>query len=193
MPRIKAATVAEHRARQRAALLHAARDLLLDGGYAALTFAALAERTGLARPTVYSYFRTRDDVVVALCEVELPQVAAEIDAAVRQAGTPRDRLAGFVRAQLRAAQQRRHRIAHALIDAPLPEPARRRIITLHRELMPSAVPLLEDLGHPDPGLAAALVQGMINAAVSAMDAGAQPGQVAGVAVRAVLDGLGGPY
>ena len=194
MPRINAATVAEHRARQRAALLNAARELLLDGGYSGLSFGALAKRTGLARPTVYSYFRTRDDVVLALCEAELPQVAADTDRAVRRASTPRDRLAAFVRAQLRAAQpgERGHRVAHALVDAPLPEQTRQRIIALHRELMPDPVPLLEDLGHPHPILAAALLQGLIHAAVAAVDAGESVRRVSQLTVRAALDGLGQP-
>src|SRR5687767_12356556 len=111
MPKISAATVAEHRARQRDALLSAARELLLQGGYPALSFAALAARTGLARPTVYSYFGSKDDIVVALCENELPLVATDIERAVARARTPRDRLAAFVRAQLRAAQDRRYPIA----------------------------------------------------------------------------------
>src|SRR5512142_1403773 len=103
MPKINAATVAEHRAQQRDALLAAARDLLLDGGYDALSFGALAEHTGLARPTVYAYFRTKDDVLVALCETELPKVAVEITRAMAQAATPRDRVAAFVEVQLRAS------------------------------------------------------------------------------------------
>jgi AcrR family transcriptional regulator len=194
MPRINAATVAEHRARQHAALLDAARGLLLDGGYLALTFGALAERTGLARPTVYSYFRTRDDVVVAVCEAELPLVAADTERAVRRAATPRDRLAAFVRAQLRAARpgEPGRRIAHALVDAPLPEQTRQRIMALHRELMPDPVPLLADLGHPYPGLAATLLQGLINAAVTALDAGEPLRRVTRATVRAALDGLGPP-
>jgi AcrR family transcriptional regulator len=192
MPKIDAATVAEHRARQRDALLGAARDLLLDGGYAALSFGALASRAGLARSTVYSYFRTRDDVVLALCEAELPLVAADTDRAVRQATTPRDRIAAFVRAQLRAAQQRRYRIAHALVNAPLSEETRQRIIALHRELMPSAVSLFTDLGHLHPVLAAALLQGLINSAVAAIDAGEPPRRVSRVTIAAALDGLGHP-
>jgi AcrR family transcriptional regulator len=190
MPKINAATVAEHRAHQRGALLDAARELLLDGGYAALSFGALAKSTGLARPTVYSYFRTRDDIVVALCEVELPLVGAETDRAVERAGTPRDRLAAYVRAQLRAAQQGRYRLAHAQVDAPLSDEARQRILALHREMMPSAVPLLTELGHPRPALAARLLQGLINGAVTAMDAGEPPRRVTQLTVQAVLDGLG---
>jgi AcrR family transcriptional regulator len=191
MPKIAAATVAEHHDRRRGALLDAARELLLSGGYAALSFAELAQRTGMARPTVYSYFRSKDDVVVALCEVELPLAGADTDAAVARAGTPRDRLAAFVRAQLRAARDGRYRLAHTLVDASLSARARRQIMDLHRELMPSAVPLLTQLGHPHPVLAAALVQSMVNAAVLATDAGEPPARVQRVTLAAVLDGVGG--
>lgn len=190
MPKINAATLAEHRAQQRAALLDAARDLLLEGGYGALSFSALAQRTGLARPTVYTYFRTKDEVVVALCEAELPLVAAEIDAAVRRATTPRERIIAFIRAQLRAARQRR--IAHAVVNAPMSQEARERIVRLHHDLVPSAAPLFADLGHPHPELAARLLQGLINTAVTAMDAGEPPGRVTRVTIAAALDGLGAP-
>ncbi|SDQ64814.1 TetR/AcrR family transcriptional regulator [Thermostaphylospora chromogena] len=189
MPKINAATVAEHRARQQDALLAAARDLLFDGGYPALTFDALAKRTGLARPTVYSYFRTKDEVVIALCEAELPLVGADIEKALRRAATPRDRIAAYARAQLRAARRRRYRLAHALANAPLPAETRRRIVTLHRELVPSAAPLFTELGHPDPELAATLLQGLINAAVTAMDAGAPPDRVVESTIAAALNGL----
>jgi AcrR family transcriptional regulator len=192
MPKITAATVAEHRALQHDALLAAARDLLLEGGYSALSFAALGARTGLARPTVYSYFGTRDDIVVALCEKELPLVGLDIERAVARAHTPHDRLAAFVRAQLRAAQDRRYGIAHALNHAPLTDDTRRRIVALHRQLMPSAATILADLGHPHPALAAGLLQGLINAAVLAVDAGHPPQRVTRVAVETALAGFAPP-
>lgn len=189
MPKINAATVAEHRARQQDALLAAARDLLLDGGYPALTFEALARRAGLARPTVYTYFRTKDDVVVALCEAELPRVAADIERALRRAATPRERIAAFVRAQLSAARRPRYRVTHALASAPLAAETRRRIMALHHELVPSAAPIFTELGHPDPVLAAILLQGLINAAVTAMDNGAPPHRVIETTIAAALHGL----
>jgi AcrR family transcriptional regulator len=192
MPRINAATVAEHRAHQRRALLDAAREALLDGGYPALSFSELARRTGLARPTVYSYFQTKEEIVVALCEIELPRVGAETDQAVARANGPREQLAAFVRAQLRAARDRRYRIAHALVDAPLSDQTRRTIMALHHELMPSAVPIFTELGHPDPAIAAALLQGLINAAVTAMDAGESPRRIAQSTIDAALSGLANP-
>jgi AcrR family transcriptional regulator len=190
VPRIAAPTVAEHRARQRDALVAAARALLTDGGYNALSFSALAARTGLARPTIYSYFGSKDDLVVALCEAEFPSVAAETERAIRRAATPRDQVAAFVRAQLRFAQQRRYRIAHTLANAPLSDETRRRIMVLHRELMPNALPLFVRAGHGQPALAAALLQGLINAAVTAIDSGEPPRRVIDMTVDAALDGVG---
>ena len=66
---------------QRDALLDAARSLLSEGGTEALTFPALAERTGLARSSVYEYFKSRAAVVEELCAVDFPVWAAEVGAA----------------------------------------------------------------------------------------------------------------
>lgn len=51
MPKISAPTVAEHRVRQRGALLRAAIELLVDGGVSAVTPAAVSAAAGLARPS----------------------------------------------------------------------------------------------------------------------------------------------
>lgn len=190
VPKIIAPTVAEHRALRRDRLLAAARELLIEEGYAALSFSTLAARTGLARPTIYAYFGSKEDLVVALCEAEFPLVAAEIERAVGQGASLRDQVGAFVRAQLRVAQQRRYRIVHALANAPLSDDARRRIMALHRQMLPSAVPLFARAGHPQPALAAALLQGLVNAAVAAIDAGEPVRRVAELAVNAALDGVG---
>ena len=58
--------------------------------------------------------------------------------------------------------------------------------------MPSAAPLLAEVNHPHPALAAALLQGLINAAVAAIDAGQPPRRITQVTVDAALDGLGHP-
>jgi hypothetical protein len=69
-------------------------------------------------------------------------------------------------------------------------------MAMHRTLMPSAVELLTVAGHPQPELAAALLQGLINAAVSAIDSGQPPRRVIELTIGAALDGLGsdvGPH
>ena len=83
---------------QRAALLDAARSLLSEGGTEALTFPALAERTGLARSSVYEYFRSRAAVVEELCEVDFPVWAAEVSAAMAAADGPEAKVEAYVRA-----------------------------------------------------------------------------------------------
>lgn len=165
MPRIDAATVPEHRAQQRGALLDAAEALVLGGGYEALTFAALGARTGLARNSIYRYFGSRDEIVVELCERELPGWLEEIDAAVAAAATDADRAAAYVRVQLEMVVAGRHRLAQALLHAPLPAEALARIHALPDRAARRLQEALAAGGHPRPRLAAQLVTGALNGAI----------------------------
>ena len=73
MPRISAPTVAQHRMRQRDALLHAATELLVSGGLSAVTPAAVGAAAGLARPSVYQYFSSgAQRPAAALAAAQLP-------------------------------------------------------------------------------------------------------------------------
>lgn len=55
MPKIRASTVAEHRAQARAAVLDAFDALLDERGYEAITLSDVAGRAGMARNTIYNY------------------------------------------------------------------------------------------------------------------------------------------
>lgn len=167
MPRIAAASVADHRAMQRAAIVRAVVDVLLEGGYAALNFNTVAERAGLARPSVYWYFKSKDALVVAACEDRLPRFLERVDQAMSRARTPRSQLAAFVRAQLEAAGEGEHRFALALERAPLSPQAWQRIADLHDQFAPNVIGVLRQLGHPHPEVLADLVQGVVNAGVKA--------------------------
>ncbi|SRR6266851_2053686 len=52
--------------RSRAALLDATRELITEGGFDALTMAAVAERAGVSRRSAYLHFTTRAELVTAL-------------------------------------------------------------------------------------------------------------------------------
>lgn len=52
--------------RSRAALLDATRELISERGFDALTMAAVAERAGVSRRSVYLHFATRAELVTAL-------------------------------------------------------------------------------------------------------------------------------
>ncbi|MCS0604259.1 TetR/AcrR family transcriptional regulator [Streptomyces sp. LP11] len=185
--------MAEHRSMQRAALLDAARSLLSEGGTEALTFPALAERTGLARSSVYEYFRSRAAVVEELCEVDFPVWAAEVEAAMERAGSPQGKVEAYVRRQLALVGDRRHRAVVAISASELDAGAREKIRAAHGGLVAMIVEALAELGHAQPRLAAMLVQGVVDAAVRRIELGAaeHPDTVTDAAVTMALRGVTG--
>ena len=152
MPQIDADTVAEHRARQRNALLDTAREILLSDGYDALTFGALGERTGLARNSVYRYFASRDEVIAELCEREAPAWSDAIDRAMEP------------RAQLEMLIAGHHELGAVLQHAPMGPPARKRITALTHAPTAQLSEALRAEGHTRPDITAELVQGLVAAA-----------------------------
>ncbi|MBP2405436.1 AcrR family transcriptional regulator [Streptomyces syringium] len=193
MPRIRAASVAEHRTMQRGALLDAARSLLSEGGTEALTFPALAERTGLARSSVYEYFRSRAAVVEELCAVDFPVWAAEVEAAMDRADTPEAKIEAYVRQQLALVGDRRHRAVVAISAGELDAGAREKIRAAHGGLIAMVVEALMSLGHEQPRLAAMLLQGVVDAAVRRIELGAaeEPHRITEAAVSMALRGVRG--
>ncbi|MDO0925509.1 helix-turn-helix domain-containing protein [Streptomyces sp. TG1A-8] len=185
--------MAEHRSMQRAALLDAARALLSEGGTEALTFPALAERTGLARSSVYEYFRSRAAVVEELCEADFPVWAAEVESAMERAGSPEGKVEAYVRQQLALVGDRRHRAVVAISASELDAGARERIRAAHGGLVAMVVEALGELGHGQPRLAAILLQGIVDAAVRRIELGAaeDPSVVTDCAVAMVLRGVRG--
>ncbi|MFF4823161.1 TetR/AcrR family transcriptional regulator [Streptomyces sp. NPDC001312] len=185
--------MAEHRSMQRAALLDAARTLLSEGGTEALTFPALAERTGLARSSVYEYFRSRAAVVEELCEVDFPVWAAEVAAAMASADEPAAKVEAYVRKQLELVGDRRHRAVVAISASELDAGAREKIRAAHGGLIAMIVEALGELGHEQPRLAAILLQGVVDAAVRRIELGAaeDPAAIAEAAVGMALRGVCG--
>jgi AcrR family transcriptional regulator len=178
---------------QRDALLDAARSLLSEGGTEALTFPALAERTGLARSSVYEYFRSRAAVVEELCTVDFPLWAAEVEAAMAGADTPGAKVEAYVRQQLALVGDRRHRAVVAISAGELDAGARERIRAAHGGLIAMIVEALGELGHDQPRLAAMLLQGVVDAAVRRIELGAaeDPASIAEAAVAMTLHGVQG--
>lgn len=178
---------------QRGALLDAARSLLSQGGTEALTFPALAERTGLARSSVYEYFRSRAAVVEELCAVDFPVWAAEVEAAMAAADAPERRIEAYVRRQLALVGDRRHRAVVAISAGELDAGAREKIRAAHGGLIALVVEALGALGHQQPRLAAMLLQGVVDAAVRRIEIGAaeNPDEITEAAVAMALHGVTG--
>lgn len=178
---------------QRGALLDAARSLLSEGGTEALTFPALAERTGLARSSVYEYFRSRAAVVEELCEVDFPVWAAEVSAAMERADSAEGKVEAYVRRQLALVGDRRHRAVVAISASELDAGAREKIRAAHGGLIAIIVEALETLGHEQPRMAAMLLQGIVDAAVRRIELGVaeEPTAITEAAVAMALRGVRG--
>ncbi|MGW2932263.1 TetR/AcrR family transcriptional regulator [Streptomyces sp. NPDC001156] len=185
--------MAEHRSMQRAALLDAARSLLSEGGTEALTFPALAERTGLARSSVYEYFRSRAAVVEELCAVDFPVWAAEVEAAMAAADGPEAKIEAYVRRQLALVGDRRHRAVVAISASELDAGARDKIRAAHGGLVTMIGDALGEMGHREPRLVAMLLQGVVDAAVRRIELGAaeDPVAITEAAVAMALRGVQG--
>ncbi|MGE5134715.1 MAG: TetR/AcrR family transcriptional regulator [Gemmatimonadota bacterium] len=177
MPKISAATVPEHRARQRRALIAAAVDILAESGAAAVTPAAVGARAGLARSSVYQYFPSTAALLATLVEEAFADWNATVATAMAQADSPAGRIDAYLTAALRLAAAGGHRAAAALYTADLPPECRRRVGELHREEAEPLAAAIRDLGVPDPGLTGQLLAGLLQAAMTAVEGGADPAAV----------------
>lgn len=78
MPKIRAASIDEHKALTRGSLLDAAFDVIDEAGTAEVPLGEIALAAGVGRTTFYDYFDDRDDVIASLVEDKLPDVIAEL-------------------------------------------------------------------------------------------------------------------
>ena len=93
MPRIRAATIDEHKSLTRSALLAAAREIIEAEGTADVPLADVALEAGVGRTTFYDYFTDREDLIASLVEEELPLVIETVIEDVPKDLEPVDRLA----------------------------------------------------------------------------------------------------
>lgn len=117
MPRIDAPTVAEHHARQRERILESAFRLFVERGVQAVGMAEIAEDTGLRRNSLYRYFSSRDDIVVALFERDQPDYAERSEAILNQDRPALERLLAWADDQISYAVEPAHALAGQLLGA----------------------------------------------------------------------------
>ncbi|WP_433354866.1 TetR/AcrR family transcriptional regulator [Microtetraspora malaysiensis] len=164
MPRISAATVADHRANQHAALLDAARALLTEQGVQALTPAAVGSRVGLARSSVYRYFASTADILAQLVEDAFPRWLVRLREALRDAGdgaTLDDRIRAYGMAALEFVVSPDYALVPTLQEVGLPGECRERVDELHESLVEPLSEALEEAGYDHAGLRAHLAWGVI--------------------------------
>ncbi|PPL19916.1 TetR family transcriptional regulator [Microterricola pindariensis] len=185
MPKISAPTVAEHRRRQREALLTAATGLLVQGGVAAVTPAAVGAAAGLARPSVYQYFDSVASILAAIIEDAFPRSNAQLASALAGLTDPLEVMDAYVRETLRQAAEGAHLPAAALAAAGLPDECLARLAELHQEQMAPFLRALQQLGVPELMITARLLGGVLESAMAAVESGSDRDTVARTAIAMI--------
>lgn len=170
MPRISAPTLALHRATQQRALLDAARAILAETGRPP-TFAALAERAGLARPSVYQYFRSGEDLLQAMVEDVFPRWSATVAAAMDEAPDDAARVRAYMRTNLELVAEGEHALATALASVGPPGAVMEGSRVMHDELLQPLTRALDSLGARDVVASAQLINAVVNSGARMIEAG----------------------
>lgn len=189
MPKISAPTVAEHRVAQRAALVRAGEELLLESGLASVTPRSVTERAGLSRSSFYDYFPSKDDLLAAIAIDAFERWDDDLERALEGVEPGLPELRAFVDATMAMTAEGGHAIAGTLRSADLSPNRYDDLMVLHDALLRPLRRVLDDLGAP--GSAAYLVQGVLGAGIELVTHGADPRAVADDVYALLTRGLTG--
>ncbi len=89
-----------------AEILDATREILAERGYVAMSMDDLAAQVGISKPTLYSHFATKDDIVIATIVREMERLITLVEAAADDQ-TPLQRLI-FVLHKMIHLQEAKH-------------------------------------------------------------------------------------
>jgi AcrR family transcriptional regulator len=185
VPRITAATVPEHREAQRRAILEATRELLTSRPDVEPTFAEIAAKAGLARPSIYHYFASREELFRAVVVDALPRWRETIAQATSAHDDPAARIGAYADANLTLVADGEHAVISALVSFDPRALADPRIAQMHAELVEPLVGALRDAQVADPEVVAQLVNAVVQRAGAMIESGADVPMVRR-AVRALL-------
>ena len=172
MPRIEAATIAEQREWRRQQLIDAAASIALESGGAAITVAAVAQRAGLARTSVYEYFASSDELVADLVISELRSFAQTLSNAVSDEKESEEIIRKWVVAALTYIADGRHLLAKALNSVTPSSSRTQEIGAAHRHLLQPLHTALRAMGVTDTTYALSMVQSLTDASAKRIEAGA---------------------
>jgi AcrR family transcriptional regulator len=186
VPRIKADTIADHVAQQRAAVLDAAVRLFVERGYAEVGLADVAAEVGLARSSLYRYVPDKSHLLVEWYRRTVPVTIAAWEDATAGDDPPAVRLQRWASCYLEWALSPEHQLVAPLTEAlpALDEATRTEVAVLHRSMMAVVAGVVAEAG-----VAPELVDGVVAllAGVALGAARAEAGEAHDVDVRRRLD------
>jgi AcrR family transcriptional regulator len=168
MPRIEAASIQEHVRVQTARILAAASELFRVRGYRQTDMDDIAQAVGLARNSLYRYYRNKDFILLACVERDMGAYIEQMRSLGSLHPDPLARIGAWLDMQIDMATSPAHATLElvAEIRSAAPE-LRKQLMALHEA---PAVVLEGAIGEVlrgkrrDAGLIAALVRGMVEAA-----------------------------
>lgn len=171
MPRIETETLAQHRDWRRNQLIEAAAAIAMESGGAAVTVAAVAQRAGLSRTSVYEYFSSGADLVADLVIEELKTFAKYLADQVDECTDPCHCIESWIEGALTYIADGRHLLAKALNATSLPDSRANQIRNAHRALLAPLMKGLEALNVQDMPRALAFIQAITDASSKRIEAG----------------------
>lgn len=189
MPRINTATLAQHREWRRQQLIEAATSLALEAGGDAITVAAVAERAGLSRTSVYEYFGSSAELVADLILDELGRFSTTLSAAIVDETIPMKAIEQWIGAALRYIADGRHLLAKALSATSTPSERAADIALAHRALLAPLQVACTQLGIKDISQALALIQSVTDAATKRIEGGHEAEHEIATATNFCLAGI----
>lgn len=170
MPRINAATVAEHRSNQERLLLDVAHAILEDTGEVA-SMQQVAERAGLARSSVYHYFNSREALLNALVKDVFPKWTERVTNAMEAETEASGKILAYALANVHLVNEGAHAVATALADLSPGEALDEQAALMHRAIREPLVETLVGLGVPDPEGVSELINAVVHASTRALESG----------------------
>jgi AcrR family transcriptional regulator len=171
MPRIETETLAQHRDWRRNQLIEAAASIALESGGAAVTVAAVAQRAGLSRTSVYEYFSSSADLVADLVLEEINDFAQYLQVATSHSIQPRSNICAWIEGALLYIADGRHLLAKALNASALPQERVAAIGAAHRALLAPLVTQLTALGVKDTQRALLFIQAITDVSTKRIESG----------------------
>jgi AcrR family transcriptional regulator len=171
MPAIKTPTLADHRDWRRSQLIEAAAAIALESGGAAVTVAAVAQRAGLSRTSVYEYFSSSADLAADLVIEELESFAQTLADAAKESEDSLEAIELWIKGSLVYIADGRHLLAKAFNAIDLPRERSAAIGAAHRALLAPLRSHLADLGVKDIDMALALIQSITDGATRRIERG----------------------
>ena len=171
VPRIHTATLAEHRDWRRSQLIEAAAAIALESGSQAITVAAVAERAGLSRTSIYEYFGSSAELVADLLVDEMQTFTHLLTEAVINATGPEEAIKKWIAASLTYIADGSHLLAKSLNATELPREKSQHIGAAHRAMLAPLVKSLQELGVTDCTQALAFLQAATDVATKRIEGG----------------------